>query len=101
MPICFCAETEASDFARLVGHILQGVEARGPARQLLVHLSGYASSLPLLLLQREEVLQLLLEHLRREDTYGVVLQLLPALAKVTLHTPLQIFPLSVTFSVCA
>ncbi|KAL8442525.1 hypothetical protein Emag_006398 [Eimeria magna] len=74
-------ETEDSSFSRLVSHILQGVEARGPARQMLVHLSNVAPSLPLLLLLQQQVFEELLQHLGNEDTYGVVLQLLPALAK--------------------
>ncbi|CDJ45991.1 hypothetical protein, conserved [Eimeria brunetti] len=74
-------ETEASDFAKLVVHLSQSVEAKGPARQLLIHLSNFATSLPLLLLQQQEVLQLLLQHLRDENIYSIVLQLLPALAK--------------------
>ncbi|KAL8453113.1 hypothetical protein Emed_000983 [Eimeria media] len=74
-------ETEESSFSRLVSHTLQGVEARGPARQLLVHLSSSAPSLPLLLLQQQQIFEELLQHLGNEDTYGVVLQLLPALAK--------------------
>lgn len=77
-----CTEEEESSFSLLVTQILQGVEARGPARQLLVHLNSVAPSLPLLLLQQQQVLHELLTHLRNEETYGVALQLLPALAKV-------------------
>ncbi|KAL8433548.1 hypothetical protein ACSSS7_003839 [Eimeria intestinalis] len=74
-------ETEESNFPRLVSHILQSVEARGPARQLLVQLSSAAPSLALLLLQQQHIFKELLQHLGNEDTYAVVLQLLPALAK--------------------
>lgn len=77
-----CTETEESSFSRLVKHILQGVEARGPARQLLIRLSTCAPSLPLLLLEQQQIVEEVLLHLRSEETYNVALQLLPALAKV-------------------